>query len=681
MAFDVVAYAAARQYINKTINGTGAIKGKNCTISDITKVEGGNDVTFSYTLDNGDTETQTMFVADGLQGEQGPKGTTFVPNIDDSGNLRWTNDGGLDNPLPIKIDYNTEVTQAVTSATEAKTSAEEAVNIAEAASTVTKALEEDLAELSERVDNMGSSGGEGGSTNYPSQYAAGTGIQISDDNIISTKDVKKNYVDNSNFRINRSGANEYSTPNGYTVDRWYIDGGILTVLENGVRFTNTNAGTNSSDLVRLRQNIHYSFSEFAGKTLTLSAKINDVIYSGTATIPAERPTETSAVQYITAGIADFAINLNYSVTGDYFVPFFSLAYNRSAVFEWMKLEVNNEFSGYIEPDYMTELIKINFTTPDKGALKLPTEGGNVSSVNGQTGVVVLTANDVDAVSTKGWAPNLILCTDANGNIVTKDVVYTETEKAELIQEIINSIKVENPGAHVIYGDVDENNNITIYGALASGTYTLKYEDEDGNTTSIGTVEISEENEDGGDAGDDNGGGDNTGGSDNGNEEGGGDVVVAYTNQIPLSINSDGTLYNDGQGWKTGYRLNSTGSEKEQANMEITGYIPVKYNDVIRMKNIVFNYSTTYKDYRDWFYVQFFDSSFTFLGYFKTTTNANLNPGAEPIVITDANQQSIGIAEYTPATGKTAADAVNVAYIRVCSYEITNDSVITVNEEM
>lgn len=203
------------------------------------------------------------------------------------------------------------------------------------------------------------------------EYSGGTAIQINEENVISLKDIKKNYIDNSNFRINQTGATEYSTADEYTVDRWYIDGGILTPVENGVQFVNTNTESGSTSLVRLKQNIGYSFEEFMGKTVTLSAKINDTLYSGTATIPTEKPTEGTAVQYVTVGVPAFGINLNYSITGDYFVPYIALAYNTTIMVEWMKLEVNDEFSGYIEPDYATELIKINLTTSTKGNLDLP----------------------------------------------------------------------------------------------------------------------------------------------------------------------------------------------------------------------------------------------------------------------------------------------------------------------
>lgn len=233
-------------------------------------------------------------------------------------------------------------------------------------------------------------------------YTGGTGITISEDKIISIKDIKKNYIDNSNFRINTRGQSEYvaSDTTTYTVDRWYIDGGILTPVENGVQFTNPNTEAGSSSLVRLKQNIGYSFADFAGKTITLSAKINDVVYSGTATISTEKPTEGTATQYIAVGIADFGINLNYSITGDYFVPYFALAYNRTILIEWMKLEVNSEFSGYIEPDYTTELIKMNMTTSDKGVLNLPYTKEEVDDLIPTT----MTAASASAAGTGGLVP-------------------------------------------------------------------------------------------------------------------------------------------------------------------------------------------------------------------------------------------------------------------------------------
>lgn len=47
------------------------------------------------------------------------------------------------------------------------------------------------------------------------------------------------------------------------------------------------------------------------------------------------------------------------------------------------------------------------------------------------------------------------------------------------------------GGGDVTGTIDENNNILLSGNLASGTYTLKYENEDGTYTEIGTLEVGE----------------------------------------------------------------------------------------------------------------------------------------------------------------------------------------------
>ena len=59
--------------------------------------------------------------------------------------------------------------------------------------------------------------------------------------------------------------------------------------------------------------------------------------------------------------------------------------------------------------------------------------------------------------------------------------------------------------------------------------------------------------------------------------------VAYINQIPLSINADGTPYvgdNGEDGYKIGYRLNSSGTETAQSGIAVTGFMPVKGDDTI-----------------------------------------------------------------------------------------------------
>ena len=56
----------------------------------------------------------------------------------------------------------------------------------------------------------------------------------------------------------------------------------------------------------------------------------------------------------------------------------------------------------------------------------------------------------------------------------------------------------------------------------------------------------------------------------------------YKNWVPYSINADGTIYNNGLGYKDGYRVRSGGAEGEQASATCTGFIPLRKGDTLRI---------------------------------------------------------------------------------------------------
>lgn len=69
-----------------------------------------------------------------------------------------------------------------------------------------------------------------------------------------------------------------------------------------------------------------------------------------------------------------------------------------------------------------------------------------------------------------------------------------------------------------------------------------------------------------------------------------EIVVAesvtsptYTNQVPLSVDASGAIYN-GTGYKSGVYLNSAGEELSGTGLVTSGYIPVKKGDIIRIKD-------------------------------------------------------------------------------------------------
>ena len=58
----------------------------------------------------------------------------------------------------------------------------------------------------------------------------------------------------------------------------------------------------------------------------------------------------------------------------------------------------------------------------------------------------------------------------------------------------------------------------------------------------------------------------------------------YTNQVPISTDTDGSIYN-GVGYKDNARLSSSGgvSSSAQAGSVVTGFIPYEYPKLVRMK--------------------------------------------------------------------------------------------------
>ena len=83
---DVVTYALAKKYTDDSISGSsGVIRGKNCTITSIVPITGGNRITFAWELDDGTPQTETLDVmngADGQTGQTGPAGQDGAPGKD-----------------------------------------------------------------------------------------------------------------------------------------------------------------------------------------------------------------------------------------------------------------------------------------------------------------------------------------------------------------------------------------------------------------------------------------------------------------------------------------------------------------------------------------------------------------------------------------------------------------------
>lgn len=155
------------------------------------------------------------------------------------------------------------------------------------------------------------------------------------------------------------------------------------------------------------------------------------------------------------------------------------------------------------------------------------------------------------------------------------------------------------------------------------------------------------------------------------------VTESYKNWVKYSTESDGTtIYNNGKGYKVGYRVRSGGAEIESARSTITGYIKVTGGDVIRVSGADFLVASTENA------INVSDASFTNLGQIV----GNTSPGYG-IFETNANLSSYGgwasVVEESYSIYKWIVPSnVGIEYIRVTG-KTTNGSslIVTVNEEI
>ena len=86
---DNITLATAKTYVKESLQGAGAIVGKNVQVSKIEPIIGGNKVTFTYTLDDG---TQKNSYLEVMNGEKGDSVTSA--SINNDGILSFTLSNG-----------------------------------------------------------------------------------------------------------------------------------------------------------------------------------------------------------------------------------------------------------------------------------------------------------------------------------------------------------------------------------------------------------------------------------------------------------------------------------------------------------------------------------------------------------------------------------------------------------
>ena len=185
--------------------------------------------------------------------------------------------------------------------------------------------------------------------------------------------------------------------------------------------------------------------------------------------------------------------------------------------------------------------------------------------------------------------------------------------------------------------IDENNNLIISG-LSDGSYTMKYQYEDGTYSDSISVVVGDAPE----------------------------PEPEPTNLIPLSTNASGNLYvgtNGEKGYKDGYKISvTTGNEAAISGIKCTGFIPLGYDDVIYFKGISFEATGTNTNYA------VYNSNKAWLGggnWYKEFSGG-------------VNGEAVHVAVSTLNNTQGVVDN-NVAYIRISASVMNENSIITVNE--
>lgn len=127
---------------------------------------------------------------------------------------------------------------------------------------------------------------------------------------------------------------------------------------------------------------------------------------------------------------------------------------------------------------------------------------------------------------------------ADGDTPVRGVDYwTGSDQESIVQQVITALGTP------VFGTVDGNNNIILTGNLTDGGYVVKYEDENGVLTTIGTLSAG----------------------------------VTYTNVLAAATDNNGNVLN-GTGYAEGYRFSGYGGNiaNDTPNTDgyfVTGFIP------------------------------------------------------------------------------------------------------------
>lgn len=144
----------------------------------------------------------------------------------------------------------------------------------------------------------------------------------------------------------------------------------------------------------------------------------------------------------------------------------------------------------------------------------------------------------------------------------------------------------------------------------------------------------------------------------------GSEVPLYTNQLPLSVDDSGDIYN-GVGFKKGVRYSTSSmAEKEYERAYLSGWIHVYAGDVVRLKNLP---------------ISTLDSADSMVNAIYMANEAKTTQWALYSTIIESSGTNVVLDDNSDVAQFTIAAGTN--WIRFCSADIDGSSIVTINEEI
>lgn len=262
--------------------------------------------------------------------------------------------------------------------------------------------------------------------------------------------INPNILINSNFKINQRGQKNYITSGTaqiYTFDRWKT----FQNAENTVkvrRITDEVCGVyieSNGKGWTLGQYIE-NFEDFAGKTVTISAKIQDMLGGWQVCVSdTENSYHSLDFDNVIDGIVQKTLILSKDITRLLTCFYFTDSLDDGSGWigvEWVKLELGETVTPYIPPDPSTELMRCQryyFASSDEQATTIMLLDDDYTvgkrfffpttmrvyptiTLSGEGNSAVLTANNLDFYTKNGF--------DCNGKELTSGSWYVQFVEAD-----------------------------------------------------------------------------------------------------------------------------------------------------------------------------------------------------------------------------------------------------------